>query len=283
MQVHQIEFSVSRMASVLKVSRSGFYHWHKFGDRSSQRALQQQRRDEQIQQIFVDSKQRYGATRIKVELEEKQQTPCIKTISESMRRQGLVPKAARKFKVTTDSNHTLPVAPNLLERDFTATAPNQKWATDITYLWTSEGWLYLAVIIDLFSRAVIGWSMSPNMKAELVCDALTMAIFRRGRPKGVIMHSDRGSQYCSGDFRDLLNKYELQQSMSRKGNCWDNACAESFFHSLKVEAIHGEPIMDRKTMRQAVFEYIEVDYNKTRRHSANGYLSPEAFELKSIA
>jgi len=130
---------------------------------------------------------------------------------------------------------------------------------------------------------VIGWSMSPNMKAELVCDALTMAIFRRGRPKGVIMHSDRGSQYCSGDFRDLLNKYELQQSMSRKGNCWDNTCAESFFHSLKVEAIHGEPIMDRKTMRQAVFEYIEVDYNKTRRHSANGYLSPEAFELKSIA
>ena len=268
---------------MLRVSRSGFYHWLKFAELPSQRALQQQCRDEQIQQIFADSKQRYGATRIQAELEEKQQTACIKTISGSMKRQGLTAKAARKFKMTTDSNHQLPVAPNLLERDFTATAPNQKWVTDITYLWTSEGWIYLAVITDLFSRAVIGWSMSPNMKADLVCDALKMAIFRRGRPKGVIVHSDRGSQYCSGDFRDLLKKYELQQSMSRKGNCWDNACAESFFHSLKVEAIHGEPIMDRKTMRQAVFEYIEVDYNKTRRHSANGYVSPEAFELKNIA
>ena len=271
------------MVLVLRVSRSGFYHWLKFGRQPSQRALLQQQRDEQIQQIFADSKQRYGATRIQAELEDKQQTACIKTISGSMKRQGLAAKAARKFKVTTDSNHQLPIAPNLLERDFTATAPNQKWVTDITYLWTSEGWIYLAVIIDLFSRAVIGWSMSPNMKADLVCDALKMAIFRRGRPKGVIVHSDRGSQYCSGDFRDLLKKYELQQSMSRKGNCWDNACAESFFHSLKVEAIHGEPIMDRKTMRQAVFEYIEVDYNKTRRHSANGYVSPEAFELKNIA
>ena len=234
--------------------------------------MQQQRRDEQIQQIFADSKQRYGATRIQAELEDKQQTACIKTISGSMKRQGLAAKAARKFKVTTDSNHQLPIAPNLLERDFTASAPNQKWVTDITYLWTSEGWIYLAVIIDLFSRAVIGWSMSPNMKADLVCDALKMAIFRRGRPKGVIVHSDRGSQYCSGDFRDLL------KSMN-----YSKACAESFFHSLKVEAIHGEPIMDRKTMRQAVFEYIEVDYNKTRRHSANGYVSPEAFELKNIA
>ena len=148
-----------------------------------------------------------------------------------MARQGLVAKAARKFKVTTDSNHTLPVAPNLLEQDFNATGPNQKWVGDITYLMTSEGWLYLAVIIDLYSRTVIGWSMSNRMTADLVCDALKMALFRRGRPKKVIVHSDRGSQYCSHDYRDLITKHQLVQSMSRKGNCWDNACAESFFHS----------------------------------------------------
>ncbi|RCW28886.1 IS3 family transposase, partial [Pseudidiomarina tainanensis] len=152
-----------------------------------------------------------------------------------------------------------------------------------TYLFTSESWLYLAVIIDLYSRSVVGWSMSNRMTATLVCDALKMALFRRGFPEGIIVHSDRGSQYCSNDYRDLIKKHRLTQSMSRKGNCWDNACAESFFHSLKVEALQDEPIMDRENMRRAVFEYIEVDYNKTRRHSAIGYLSPENFELKNSA
>lgn len=200
-----------------------------------------------------------------------------------MRRQNLVPKAARKFKVTTNSDHKLPVAPNLLEQDFSASAPNQKWVQDITYLMTGEGWLYLAVVIDLYSRAVVGWSMSSRMTANLVCDALRMALFRRGMPEGVIVHSDRGSQYCSHAYRDLAAAHDLQLSMSRKGNCWDNACAESFFHSLKVEAVQYEPIMDRETMRQAVFEYIEVDYNRTRRHSALGYISPENYELKNAA
>ena len=200
-----------------------------------------------------------------------------------MKRQQLVPKAARMFKVTTDSNHTLAVAPNLLAQNFTATKVNQKWVGDITYLYTSEGWLYLAVIIDLYSRAVIGWSMNSRMTADLVCDALKMAMFRRGFPKGVIVHSDQGSQYCSKAYRALMTKYEHKQSMSRKGNCWDNACAESFFHSLKVEAIQYEPLKDRESMRQSVFEYIEVDYNRTRRHSANGYLSPENFELINTA
>jgi len=221
MLAYQAEFKVSRMASMLKVSRSGFYHWLKFGELMSQRALQQQLRAEKTQQIFIDSKQHYGATRIQVELENNQQTVCIKTINDSLRRQGLAAKAAHKFMVTTYINHKWPVAPNLLERDFTATAQHLKRVTDITYLWTNEGWLYLAVIIDLFSRAVIGWSMNFNMKAELVCDAFNMAIFRRGRPKGVIIHSARGSQYCSGDFRNLLQNYELQQGMSRKGNSWD--------------------------------------------------------------
>lgn len=200
-----------------------------------------------------------------------------------MKRQGLVAKAARKFKCTTDSDHNMPIAQNLLNREFQASAPNQKWAGDITYLATSEGWLYLAVVIDLYSRQVIGWSMSTRMTAALVCDALSMALFRRGFPKDVIVHSDRGSQYCSKDYRDILAVHHLQQSMSRKGNCWDNACVESFFHSMKVEAIQNEPMMTREQMRQTVFEYIEVDYNRTRRHSVLGYLSPMNFEKLNIA
>lgn len=277
------------MVAVLQVSRSGYYAWRKSGLTTSPRAVKRAQRDVLINEAFDDSKARNGARRIQVDLAEYGDKPDVKTIRNSMARQGLVAKAARKFKVTTDSNHTLPVAPNLLEQDFNATGPNQKWVGDITYLMTSEGWLYLAVIIDLYSRTVIGWSMSNRMTADLVCDALKMALFRRGRAvKKVIVHSDRGSQYCSHDYRDLITKHQLVQSMSRKGNCWDNACAESFFHSLKVEALQDEPIMDRETMRQHVFEYIEVvyievDYNKTRRHSALGYLSPESFELKNSA
>lgn len=271
------------MVNVLNVSRSGYYAWRKHGQTVNPREQRQIERDEAIKQAFIDSKERSGARRIQVDLAELDMTPDIKTIRNSMIRQGFVPKAARKFKVTTDSKHNQPVAPNLLEQDFTASAPNQKWVGDITYLFTSEGWLYLAVIIDLYSRSVVGWSMSNRMTATLVCDALKMALFRRGFPEGIIVHSDRGSQYCSSDYRDLIKKHRLTQSMSRKGNCWDNACAESFFHSLKVEALQDEPIMDRENMRRAVFEYIEVDYNKTRRHSAIGYLSPENFELKNSA
>jgi putative transposase len=280
---HQHLFSLIRMVSVLLVSRSGYYAWRQTGQTPCSRALKRAERDVLVKESFDDSKARNGARRIQVDLAVNGKKPDLKTIRNSMKRQGLVAKAARKFKVTTDSKHSLPVAPNLLEQDFSATGPNQKLVGDITYLMTSEGWLYLAVIIDLYSRAVIGWSMSNRMTAELVCDALKMALFRRGFPKNMIVHSDRGSQYCSHDYRDLITKHQLVQSMSRKGNCWDNAVAESFFHSLKVEALQDEPIMDRATMRQHVFEYIEVDYNKTRRHSALGYLSPENFELKNSA
>lgn len=201
----------------------------------------------------------------------------------SLNRQGLVAKAARKFKATTNSNHHLPVFDNLLNQDFSATVPNQKWVGDITYLGTDEGWLYLAVIIDLFSRQVIGWAMSERMTADLVCDALQMAIFKRKRPKGVIVHSDRGSQYCSHAYRSLLQQHQLRGSMSAKGNCYDNACAESFFHSLKVEAIHGERFATRENMRQTVFEYIETRYNRNRLHSTLGYLSLVHFEAQALA
>lgn len=280
MVTHLSEFRVVLMARVLSVSRSGFYAWRARGQTPSLRRQQQARRDQVIKRLFEQKKRRYGAIRLEKEMADIQ-LPCHRhTIAASLKKQGLRAKAARKFKATTNSTHNLPVAPNLLNQDFYAAKPNQKWVGDITYLWTDEGWLYLATIMDLYSRKVIGWSMSERMTADLVCDALKMALFRRKMPKHVIVHSDRGSQYCSKAYQQLIDEHNLQCSMSGKGNCYDNACAESFFHSLKVELIHGERFATREVMKAAVFEYIEVDYNRTRRHSANGYLSPEAFEAK---
>lgn len=277
------DFAITRMVIVLQVSRSGYYEWQNHQEKPCKQAQARCKLDEHVSAAFTASKERDGAIRIQRELTEQGESHNIKTIRRSMKRQHLVAKARRRFKVTTDSDHALPIALNLLARNFVAEKPNQKWVGDITYLYTSEGWLYLAVIIDLYSRAVVGWSMGERMTSSLVCDALTMALFRRGFPKNVIVHSDRGSQYCSRAYRDLIERYRLQQSMSRKGNCWDNACAESFFHSLKVEAIHDEPIKNRQQMRKMVFEYIEVDYNRTRRHSAIGYVSPATFEMKKVS
>jgi putative transposase len=276
-------FRVTLMSRVLKVSRSGFYRWRK---RQSHPSPRQQRRaelDQAVKQAFEARKARSGAPRLVLDLADAGLPFDRKTVANSMRRQGLRAKAAKKFKATTNSKHNLPVAPNLLQQDFSATAPNQKYVGDITYLWTDEGWLYLATVIDLYSRLVVGWSMSERMTAQLVCDALKMALWRRHMPTGVIVHSDRGSQYCSSAYQGLIKKHGLVCSMSAKGNCYDNACAESFFHSLKVEAIHGERFGTREDMRQTVFEYIEVDYNRIRRHSANGYISPAAFEAKKVA
>jgi transposase InsO family protein len=241
------------MARVLLVSRSGYYIW--LGNREviSWRMQQREAIDALVKAAFVAGKGRYGAERIFYDLAEQDNPLDIKTINKSLKRQGLVAKTAKLFKVTTDSDHALPVAPNLLARDFSAQRPNEKWVTDITYIQTTEGWLYLAVMIDLYSRKVVGWSMSKNIDAQLVCDALMMALWRRKFPQGVFVHSDRGSQYASRAFRDLLEKYSRTQSMSRKGDCWDNACAESFFHSLKVELIHGEPLQNGKQTRESIF------------------------------
>jgi putative transposase len=236
-----------------------------------------------VAQAFAARKGRCGSPTLTRDLRDVGQPYNRKTVAASQQRQGLRAKAAKKFKATTNSKHTLPVAPNLLQQDFTAQVANQKWVGDITYLWTDEGWLYLAVLIDLYSRRVVGWAMAERMTAELVCAALTMALWRRRMPKGVIVHSDRGSQYCSKDYQTLIRRHELLCSMSAKGNCYDNAVAESFFHTLQVEVIHGERFPTRALMRQTVFEYIEVDYNRTRRHSANGYISPEAFEAQQVA
>jgi len=283
MDEHQATFRISAMSRVLQVSRSGFYAWRRRQGNPSPRQRRREQLDETVRKAFDARKGRSGSPRIVHDLADAGHHHNRKTIAGSMRRQGLRARAAKKFKATTNSKHHLPVAPNLLQQDFTATRPNQKYVGDITYLWTEEGWLYLAVVIDLYSRRVVGWAMSERMSAQLVCDALQMALWRRGMPTGVIVHSDRGSQYCSGVYQQLIRECGLLCSMSAKGNCYDNACAESFFHSLKVEAIHGERFATRAEMRQAVFEYIEVDYNRIRRHSANGYISPEAFEAQRVA
>ncbi len=280
---HLLCFNVVRMAKVFGVSRSGFYYWIKHRHKAIQREANRQELDIKVKEAFDNSEGRDGSRRIQKELAENGDSHNVKTIAASMKRQDLTPKAARKFKCTTDSKHKMSVAPSLLAQDFEAKAPNQKWASDITYVATSEGCLYLAVIIDLYSRQVIGWSMDTRMMATLVCDVLSMALFRHGFPEQVIVHSDRDSQYCSKDYRDIITAHNLEQSMSRKGNCWDSACVESFFHSMKVEAIQYEPIMTRDKTRQAIFEYIEVDYNRARRHSALGYLSPVNFEQQNVA
>ncbi|EOK6946915.1 IS3-like element ISEc16 family transposase [Escherichia coli] len=276
---HRAEFSIKAMCRVLRAARSGWYVWLR---RRHQMSLRQQFRltcDAAVHKAFFEAKQRYGAPRLADELPEFN----IKTIAASLRRQGLRAKASRKFSPVSYRAHGLPVLENLLEQDFSASGPNQNWAGDITYLRTDEGWLYLAVVIDLWSRAVIGWSMSPRMTAQLACDALQMALWRRRRPESVIVHTDRGGQYCSGDYQALLKRHNLRGSMSAKGYCYDNACVESFFHSLKVECIHGERFSCREIMRATVFNYIECDYNRWRRHSACGGLSPEQFENHNLA
>jgi putative transposase len=283
MDQHAGSFRVTTMGRVLKVSRSGFYRWRDRQQQPSPRQEEKRRLDEAVKEAFERKKSRYGSPRWTLDLAAASHQHDRKTVANSLRRQGLRAKAAKRFKATTNSNHDLPAVPNLLNQDFTATAPNQKYVGDITYLWTDEGWLYLATVIDLYSRMVVGWAMSERMTAQLVCDALKMALWRRGMPTGVIVHSDRGSQYCSKAYQTLLDDHGLICSMRGRGNCYDNACAESFFHSLKVEAVHGERLGTREEMRQTVFEYIEVDYNRDRRHSANGNISPAAFEAKLVA
>ncbi|EFI9810651.1 IS3 family transposase [Escherichia coli] len=280
---HQAEFSIKAMCRVLRVARSGWYTWCQRRTRISPRQQFRQHCDSVVLAAFTRSKQRYGAPRLTDELRAQGYPFNVKTVAASLRRQGLRAKASRKFSPVSYRAHGLPVSENLLEQDFYASGPNQKWAGDITYLRTDEGWLYLAVVIDLWSRAVIGWSMSPRMTAQLACDALQMALWRRKRPRNVIVHSDRGSQYCSADYQALLKRHNLRGSMSAKGCCYDNACVESFFHLLKVECLHGEHFISREIMRATVFNCIECDYNRWRRHSWCGGLSPEQFENQNLA
>ena len=280
-QRHEGQHAVLLMCRVLTVSRSGYYDWR--GRPPSDRAQANVRLAADVQRIFTEHKGRTGAPRITKHLREEGQKVGKKRVAKAMQAQRLRAKAARKYKATTNSNHNLPVAPNLLEQDFTAAAPNCKWESDITYVATDEGWLYVAVVLDLYSRLVVGWAMSVRMTANLVCDALRMALWRRKMPTGVIVHSDRGSQYCSADHQRLLRDNHLLCSMSKKGDCYDNAAMESWNHSLKVEAIHGERFVTREIAKAQVFEYIEVYYSRRRLHSRLGYLSPETFEARQMA
>ena len=273
---HKKAWPVILMCGVLRVSRSGYYDWTERGP--SRRAQSNRKLDSRIREIFARHRQRYGAPRITDALHDEDIECSENRVARRMRAQGLKAIQAKKFKVTTDSSHSKPVAPDLIEQDFGATVPNQKWTSDISYVWTGEGWLYLAVVMDLYSRAIVGWSMSRRMTQQLVCDALTMALFRRHFPKGTIIHSDRGSQYCSNRYQRLIKNNGLRCSMGRKANCYDNAVTESFFHTLKVELVHRERYITRRMAKSSIFEYIETYYNRQRKHSAIGHRIPMLFE-----
>ena len=264
------------MCELLEVSPSAYYEW--VGEQEAEHARRDAALRTRIQELFVEFQGRYGAPRIQSELAKEGERVSRKRVARLMRECGIRAKTARKYKATTDSNHSLPVAPNLLERRFDVDRPNAVWVSDITYLWTRQGWMYVAVIIDLYSRKVVGWSLRERMTAELVCEALDAAVRARRPPNGLVFHSDRGSQYASKAFRRRLFRYRMRQSMSRKGNCWDNAVAESFFATLKKELVRNHVFPTRDAARTDVFEYIEVFYNRRRAHSLLGYDTPTSFE-----
>jgi putative transposase len=281
MKEYQSQFSVTTMCKVLKVDRSSYYHWIAAG-------CVVEKIDEHLNQLikeaFTNSRETYGTRRIRESL--KQQyglLVSLKRISSIMKSLGLVVKMKRKFRViTTDSNHNFPIAPNRLNRDFHTSFINNVYVGDITYIKTGEGWLFLATVIDLYSRKIVGWAMDQTMTVDLVNDALQMAIRRRNPEKGLIWHTDRGSQYASYQHKNLLEQHGIVQSMSRKGDCWDNAVSESFFHSLKTELIYHENFQTRAEAHMKIFEYIEIWYNRERLHSTNNYLSPADFEEQML-
>jgi len=258
------------------VSRSGYYTWRKGG--KSQRQQEYERLLPLVKESHRQSRGTYGARRIADDLVALGES-CGRTKAATlMDLAGVQAKQKKKFKVTTDSKHNLPVAPNLLDRQFEVEEPDSVYVSDITYIWTAEGWLYLAVILDLFSRRVVGWSLQKRMTKKLVMDALLMAIWRRRPAPGLIFHSDRGSQYCSLDFQRLLKRHKMLSSMSRKGDCWDNAVAESFFGTMKTEQIFFKDYRSREMARRDIVDYVEMFYNSKRRHSYLGNLSPKQYE-----
>jgi len=266
------------MCQALEVSKSGYFAWRH--GRASPRRSQDRALSVHIQAIHQQSRQTYGSPRIHHELKANGMAVGKKRVERLMKAAGVAVLPLRRFVTTTDSDHDQPVAPNLLEQDFTADAPNQRWVTDITYIPTDEGWLFLAAIVDLYSRKVVGWAMQPTMHRSLVLKALTMAIADRQPSAGLIHHSDRGSQYASDDYRAALTAHGMIASMSRRACCYDNAVAESFWHTLKNELIHRRQFQTRDEAKRAIFEYIEVFYNRSRRHTSIGNLSPMDFELQ---
>ena len=270
------DYRLDEMCRVLGVSESGYRAW-KRGGKPHRKRLTDAQMVALIQSIHAEFKGSYGSPRMVRELRARGYPASKERVERLMQENGIKAKHKRRFKVTTDSKHNLPIAPNLLDRNFAPAGPNQVWASDITYLWTDEGWLYLAIVLDLFNREVVGWSLKPHMTADIVTDALTMAWFRRKPAEGLIHHSDRGSQYASHAFQTKLKEYGMACSMSRKGNCWDNAPTESWFGSFKNERVYGERFETRDEIKAMAFEYIEVFYNRKRKHSTLGYKSPQRF------
>jgi transposase InsO family protein len=270
---------LSVMCRVLGMSRSGYYAWR--GRKPGPMAERRTTWAGQIRDAHAASRFTYGSPRVTAELRARDVKISENTVARLMRAQGLAARAKRRFVPrTTDSGHDGPIAPNRLERDFAAEAPNTRWTGDITYVATGEGWLYLAVVLDLYSRRVVGWSMRPHLRAELACEALEMALQSRRPGPGLLHHSDRGVQYASEAYRRRLSEVKIEPSMSRAGDCYDNAVTESFFGTLKTELVNHERYATHEEARRSLFEWIEVFYNRQRRHSSLGYLSPEAFEAK---
>lgn len=271
MHHHLKHHSMRALCQAFDVSRSGYYAWLKRKECVKPLTAR-------VSQAFASHQGRAGAPSLRHEIQA-QGIPCSeRTVGRTLAKLGLRAKGTHKFRHASGKKHSLATAPNLLGRQFNLAKPNQVWVTDITYIRTNEGWLYLAVMIDLYSRLVVGWQMDTCMQQQLVCDALQAALLTRGNPKGVMIHSDQGSQYCSHAFGKLIQANQLTQSMSRRGNCWDNAVAESFFATLKKAVVYGQPLQSRQQTREVVFEFIEAYYNRIRRHSHNGWLSPVQFE-----
>jgi transposase InsO family protein len=273
---HKQEFAIVVMCHVLSVSESGFYAWRKRP--TCRRKREDAHLTQEIQQVFETHHGRYGSPRIHRDLRDEGIRCSRKRVARLMRAEELSARSKRRKVITTKRDETHPVALNVLNRDFHAEEPDKKWATDITYIPTKQGWLYLAVILDLYSRMVVGWSMSGNCDENLVEHALEQALARRRPKAGLLHHSDRGSQYTSHAYQAYLRRYGIQSSMSRKGNCWDNAAMESFFGTLKDECVRETFYSSHEEARSELFIYIEAYYNRVRRHSTLGYMSPLQYE-----
>jgi putative transposase len=273
----KVAFSIVMMCRVLNVSTSGFHAWS--GRAVSAHADRDGELAGRVRAAHAASHGRYGSPRVHAELRASGERVGRKRVARLMKSAGLAARTRRRFRITTDSKHAFPIAPNVLERDFTASKPNQAWVTDITFVWTQEGWLYVAAILDLFSRRVVGWATSANVDRHLALSALNNALQTRRPPAGLVHHSDRGSTYASGDYRRALETHDIECSMSRKGDCWDNAVAESFFASLKREVHEVDRFESRAQASLIIGDYIDRFYNVQRRHSTIAYKSPVEFEL----
>ncbi len=272
----QANYPVSMMCKWLDVSRAAYYAWKT--QPVCERKQEDERLLEEIKKFHKESRGTYESPRITIDLQENGEVIGHNRVARIMRENDIVGKPEPKWTVTTDSSHDLPIAPNLLEREFDVDAPDKVWVGDISYVWTYRGWTYLATVLDLYGRRVVGWALDDHMRTDLVQSAFEMARLQRDVKPGLIFHSDRGSQYASHGFQKTLEKYGVVSSMSRKGNCWDNAVAESFFATIKNELLNRSFWMNKRVVRSAIYEYIEVFYNRKRRHSNNGYLSPEDYE-----